>query len=367
MHLVVLFPPHWNWWHDPQPLPEITRLNVTLKEAPQAQPAEPVPPAPALPVPALPEAPVPRPATTSAVPAEAPVFVEPEDPEAPVFVEPEAMDDVPVGMGIPEDGMIFPTRGEMRYIVYRGDQKFEVGRATLQWQINDGRYHLELHTETSGLAALLYPVTADAESVGSFGTGGMQPDAYQLIRDDRAAETVNFNWELQRIDLGEHGEQFLHPGSQDILSLQYQFAYLISLLNIAPLDIDIPPLEIAIRPRRPLEFWVANDKRYELIRFVILGEEIQELPAGLFRTLHLQSEGGNKTIDFWLAEDYRMLPVKTRFTDKNGDIYEQALSEVFIEPDAQESIEPDAQESIEADSEPPALPSERIQTPLPLR
>ena len=324
-HLVFLFPPHWNGWHEPQALPETMRLNVTLKEAQAAQPMLP-PAAPVLPAP--PEIPVPAPATIPAVPVDVPPLVEP----VPPLEKPPLLEDLDTAvlvqedrMAIPEDGVILPSRGVMRYTVYRGDQGFEVGRSELQWQIDDGSYYLNLHTETSGLAALLHPVTADAESRGHFSAEGLRPDRYRLAREDKESEDVTFIWEMGRIQIGARNPQPVHPGSQDILSLQFQFAYM-----LAPLD---TVFGARFGARKALEFWIANDKRYELIRFEILGEEVLELPAGIFPTLHLQSVGGNKKIDFWLTNNDQMLPVKTRFTDKNGDIYEQALSEVHFEFD----------------------------------
>jgi hypothetical protein len=332
LHLLILFPPYWRWHHSPS-LPEIARLDVFLKETPPAQPVLSPPPLPAEP-PALPVPPqiasVPAPVVEN-VPS--PVILDPPS-ETPFTPEDETeMADTirEDGAGIAEsveentttqsNDMLRPSSGTMRYTVYRGDQGFEVGRATVQWQVGDGRYRLGLHTETSGLAALLYPVEAYAESMGSFDSGGLRPDRYMLESNDgEPAETVEFYWETRQIQIGQRDPEPLHSGSQDILSLQYQFAYMVS------------PLSAAIGWHAPLEFWVASDKRYRLMRFDIVGEEILELPAGRFLTLHLQSVSNGKMIDFWLAEDYQMLPVKTRFTDKNGDIYEQAVREIALEP-----------------------------------
>jgi hypothetical protein len=319
-HLLFLFPPHWNGWRSQKPLPEMARLDVILKKAPPAPPPSvpSVPPPPAPPVPPRADpAPDPAPVPPPLVPVsrvETPPI--PED-EAEASESEEARD----GGAVQNEGMALPPSGTMRYTVYRGDQGFEVGRAEALWQIGDGRYRLGLRTETSGLAALLHPVEAYAESVGSFGADGLRPDHYILTPGDgESAESVEFYWEIEQIRVGRREPEPIHPGSQDILSLQYQLAYMLS------------PLDDAIGPRAPLEFWVANDKRYRLMQFTLLGREILELPAGQFLTLHLQSISGGKTIDVWLAEDYRMLPVKTRFTDKDGDIYEQAVQEIVIEP-----------------------------------
>jgi hypothetical protein len=305
-------------------MPEIARLNVTLKELPPAQPAS-APPTSA-PIPPTP------PQTTPTAPADAPP---PTPPTETLETPPDTVASTSAeenAAAIPEADMAFPGYGAIRYIVYRGDQG-EVGRSELQWQIDDGSYYLLLHTEPSGAAALLHPVTADEESKGHIGTEGIQPDYYRLTSTD-TAEIVGFNWASQIIQFGVREAYPIHPDSHDILSLQYQLAHLFSFRNVA----ELPP---------SLEFWVAIDKSYELFRFEILGEETLEIPAGIFRTLHLQSVGNNKTFDFWLPQNYQMLPIKTRFTDNNGDIHEQVISEI----------------SIDASDEPRRLETDPIQLP----
>jgi hypothetical protein len=205
----------------------------------------------------------------------------------------------------------------VRYTVYRGDRGLEIGRATQQWEIAEGRYRLSSVMETTGLAALLRPLRVETQSEGSLGPQGFRPEEYQQKNSKSGEENINFNWEAGQLETSRHPPQALMPGSQDLLSLTYQFAYMVY------------PLSVAIGPKNSVSFWVATGKKYELYHFDIQGSESLELPAGQFYTLHLQAVGSTQT-DLWLALDYLMLPVKIRFTDKDGDIYEQAAREIII-------------------------------------
>ncbi|MDR2626186.1 MAG: DUF3108 domain-containing protein [Zoogloeaceae bacterium] len=238
---------------------------------------------------------------------------------------PEAQDELPSGEGTID---FFPPRGEIRYTVYRGTQGFEVGRAELRWEIEEGRYRLTSRLWTTGLAALFYPVNIVSESVGVISARGLQPEYYQQTRNKDAPERVEFDHAAQQVRIQENPPIEMSANSHDFLSLQYQFAY------------NVLPGSIAAGTRGTLDFWLATHKKYEFIRFVILGEETLELPAGSFNTLHVQSADETST-DLWLAQDYLMLPVRLHFTDKNGDHYEQAAREIRFEKDEAQEPEPE--------------------------
>ncbi|MDR3158820.1 MAG: DUF3108 domain-containing protein [Zoogloeaceae bacterium] len=320
LHLAVLFPLRLDW-QTPAPLPQPMRLNAALTPAPTAPlPASPAPPAPVAPV-ETPSVPSGQTAATSSL-IEAPTAPEadaplPEDAASNLSPVPEVQDDLPPGEGNID---FFPARGEIRYTVYRGTQGFEVGRAELRWEIAEGRYRLASLLQTTGLAALFHPVSISSESVGNISARGLQPEHYQQTRNKDAPERVEFDHAARRVRIQMNPPVEMNANSHDFLSLQYQFAY------------NALPGSITAGTRGTLDFWLATRKKYEFIRFVILGEETLELPAGSFNTLHVQSADETST-DIWLAQDYLMLPVRLHFTDKNGDHYEQAAREILIEED----------------------------------
>ncbi|MDD3483542.1 DUF3108 domain-containing protein, partial [Azovibrio restrictus] len=218
--------------------------------------------------------------------------------------------------GTPRDaaaGEVFPSTGELRYQVYRGERGLMVGEASQRWEMGDGRYHLWSVIETTGLAALFRPVRMEMESRGSMGPVGLRPEQFLVRRNGSSdQEGADFDWEAGQVRIGDRSPEPLGPGSQDLLSFHYQLAYL-------------PDLEGGVA------FPVATGRKYERYQFDSLGEEQLELPAGSFRTLHLQSLGSSRT-ELWLALDQLLLPVKIRHTDKKGEIFEQVLTQMILGP-----------------------------------
>jgi hypothetical protein len=328
LHLVILFPPGLDW-RIPRPLPEPMRLNITLNRvaAPPAPPRKPPPPGrapvspPVAPAPARTPSPLPDPAPAASVaPDPAPGGPAPENTPVDMESPPPEPSELPEEQAPAEEGDIaFPPKGEIRYTVYRGTQGFEIGRATHQWEFAEGRYQITSAMETTGLASWFRPLRVESQSQGKVGPFGLQPERYRMSNRKSREEQVDFDWENWQLRIGDQPPETLQPGSQDLLSLQYQFAYMVF------------PSSIAVGPRNSLYSWVATSKKYERIPFEIVGPETLELPAGSFATIHLQSIGSSQT-DLWLSPDYLMLPVKIRFTDKDGDTYEQAIREMIVTP-----------------------------------
>ncbi|MDR2364793.1 MAG: DUF3108 domain-containing protein [Zoogloeaceae bacterium] len=321
LHFALLFPMRWTW-RFPAPPPQPARLEAALRPL-SATPSGPPPMPPRQPMPPAPD-PVLLPAASdspAAPPPETPPPVlerataAPED--AAQLPALDVQDDPPF---TEEAADFFSPRGEVRYVVYRGTQGFEIGRAELSWEIAEGRYRLTSLLRTTGLASLFYPISIFSESVGSIGARGLLPERYQQTRDKDAPEEVTFDYAARRIRIDQNPPVEMNANSHDLLSMQYQFAY--STLSASA----------AVGVRGTLDFWLATHKKYEHVQFVIVGEEVLELPAGRFDTLHVQAVD-KTSADFWLALDYLMLPVRLHFTDKNGNHYEQAAREILIEPD----------------------------------
>ena len=203
-----------------------------------------------------------------------------------------------------------PARGVIRFRVDRGDSGFEIGRAYQEWEFAEGRYRLRSVIETTGLVRLLRTVFIEMESLGRYSGAGLQPDVFAIRRDTRKPrERALFDWETMRVKVGGRNEQPLDSGAQDLLSLYYQFGFL-----------DLPATGQASLP-------VATGKKYSTYRLEVLGDEEIEVPLGILRTLHLRAPGDNVT-EFWLAYDYRMLPVKIRHLDSDGGSLVQVATEI---------------------------------------
>ncbi|NTV72045.1 MAG: DUF3108 domain-containing protein [Azonexaceae bacterium] len=206
---------------------------------------------------------------------------------------------------------LLPAKGRMRFVINYGTQGFQVGRAEHSWEFTeDGRYRLTGMTETSGLVALFKPLVFENESSGRLVAGGLQPDTYRTRKNGKDAnENADFDWSTAEVRLSRSGAvQPVSPGAQDILSLNYQLAYL-------------------RQPENGATVGVVTGKKYDRFALDSLGEEEIDIPAGHFRTLHLRAMGDTVT-EIWIALDRHRLPVKIRYTDKKGDIFEQVATEI---------------------------------------
>ena len=250
-----------------------------------------------------------RPLARSKPAPEAPsIAAEPEAPAAP-DVEP-ALADV---TSPPPDPVqpVLPAKGTIRFAIYMGTQGFQIGRAEHRWEFTeDGRYHLFGMTETSGLAALIKTVRFENESRGRLVAGGLQPEHYQSRKNGKDAnENADFDWSATQVLLSRDGQtRTIALGTQDILSLNYHLAYV-------------------RQPEHGATVGVVTGKKYERYALDSLGEEEIDTPAGHFRTLHLRAMT-DSTTEIWLALDHHRLPVKIRFTDKKGDVFEQIATEL---------------------------------------
>ena len=250
-----------------------------------------------------------RPLARSKPAPEAPsIAAEPEAPAAP-DVEP-ALADVTSPPLEPVQPLL-PAKGIIRFAIYMGTQGFQIGRAEHRWEFTeDGRYHLFGMTETSGLAALIKTVRFENESRGRLVAGGLQPEHYLSRKNGKDAnENADFDWSATQVLLSRDGQtRTIALGTQDILSLNYHLAYV-------------------RQPEHGATVGVVTGKKYERYALDSLGEEEIDTPAGHFRTLHLRAMT-DSTTEIWLALDHHRLPVKIRFTDKKGDIFEQIATEL---------------------------------------
>ncbi len=300
----------------PEPLP--LQAEIRLPPPPVPLPAEfpsaPKPPAPPIkkPKPALrqetqaiaPQGEAANTGTAAGTPAETPDETLPETPAAPP--EPQAP---------PPREPLLPASGHLKFAVIKESLGMQIGVAEHRWEFAaDGSYRLRSRIETSGLAALFKPLRQEHESRGRMGPQGLQPEYFRVLRNGQPrGEDADFDWTAGEVLLLRDASRHrLSRGSQDVLSLNYQLAYLSRL-------------------EEGTSVGVVTGKKYERYALDSLGEEEIETPAGRLRTLHLRAAGETLT-EIWLALDHQRLPVKIRFTDKKGDSYSQVVSEFPARP-----------------------------------
>lgn len=288
---------------------EPVALHAELQPPPAAKPpadSKPESKPPAKPRPKAKPAPLARVKPSPNAPA---VAAEPAEPEGAEPVDEPKAEQV----SRPQEPVkpLLPANGVIRFAIMMGTQGFQIGRAEHRWEFTeDGHYRLYGVTETSGLAALFKTVRFENESRGRLVAGGLQPEHYLSRKNGKDAnENADFDWSSPQVLLSRDGQvRPILPGTQDILSLNYHLAYV-------------------RQPESGATLGVVTGKKYERYALDSLGEEEIDTPAGRFRTLHLRAMTDSVT-EIWLALDHHRLPVKIRFTDKKGDVFEQIATEL---------------------------------------
>ena len=306
IHVAALLGPGWTLPGTNEPEQPVTLDAVLAKPVPRAEAAPVSKPAPRPVV----ERPRPQPVLAAAspdqLPVAAPAASAPSMPAvaaapAPALVEPAAP--VPARIGL-------PGKGRVRYVITRGEAGFIVGQTVHTWEHDGLAYKFQSVTETTGLAALFKPARVLQASRGEVTAEGLRPLEFRHERVG-GLDTAAFDW-ARRVVAYAGREDSVAPGAQDMLSMYYQ------LVLLAPREgvVEMP---------------IATGRKLENYRFEVLGEEAVALRAGEWRATHLRTRSGSDTIELWISAELRGLPLKIRFTDRKGEIFDQVADEIDIQ------------------------------------
>ncbi|MCK9989389.1 MAG: DUF3108 domain-containing protein [Rugosibacter sp.] len=204
-----------------------------------------------------------------------------------------------------------PAQGRMRFDISRGERGFVVGQSINTWSHDGAHYRLQNVSETTGLAALFKSAQVVQTSQGEITPQGLRPLSFSNERKGKK-ETASFDWQSHLVSFDGQSAA-LPDGAQDMLSLYYQLALLIASGR--------PPMA-------SINLVIASGRKLENYHFESLGEETitalgQENPA-----LHLRTHTGKDVIDLWIAKTLVGLPLKIRFTDRKGEVFEQLVTEM---------------------------------------
>lgn len=325
-----------NWLQFPAPQPVSHPFEARLLKLPPAPavvvtPAKPPAPAKSSTQPrAVPSPPTPSPQVAAAPPqvffpslesiiADAQV-PEPEMPaeSAAVAAEPPVAAATPAPAALPARNL--PSKGRITYILYLGGDQFSVGKAVQSWEVEGDHYKLGSVAETTGIAELFRSQRLNYISAGKITAHGLRPQTFLMSRTRRgrteAARAV-FDWDSAKIMLGRAPDQrmlALPANSQDLISFMYQFSL-------------APP-----QPGRT-RVSITNGSRLETYELEVLAQEKIDTPLGVLSALPIKQvrQTGDESIEVWLATEYRYLPVKVRFIDREGNLSgEQVVSEIQI-------------------------------------
>ncbi|MCX7168139.1 MAG: DUF3108 domain-containing protein [Rhodocyclales bacterium] len=244
-------------------------------------------------------------ASVPPAPSAAPVETPPAPSAGDIAAGPAGgMTPAPVPVRIP-----LPVKGRVRYVITRGEGGFVVGQNLHTWEHDGLTYRLQSVAETTGLAAIFKPARVVQSSQGEVTTEGLKPHEFRHERVG-GLDTASFDWTRGVVAYAGR-EESVAAGTQDMLSMYYQLVLLAPKSGV----LDVP---------------IATGRKLESFRIEVVGEEAVALPAGERRATHFRIRSGNDSIDLWIAPDMRGLPLKIRFTDRKGEIFDQLAEDIDI-------------------------------------
>jgi len=206
-----------------------------------------------------------------------------------------------------------PARVFASYDLIRNGQQIGVVEETFE-QTGE-RYSIVSEARATGLAALFVRGTQRVASRGTVTATGLRPEHFEGSRGDDPSRRVSalFDWDARQLALAHDGKTETLPlaaGTQDRLSVMYQFMY----LPVARLG--------------SIEFEMTNGSKVEHYLYQVEGKETADTPLARFATIKFSKRrsGDENSAEVWLAEERNYFPVRLVIAELNGDRLEQVLT-----------------------------------------
>ncbi len=205
-----------------------------------------------------------------------------------------------------------PERVEITFEISFGQMKLGVGEDRLK---HDGKqYEVYSDTVPKGIASLFID-TIRRESKGSVTEDGLRPASFIERGRKKGIRAAEFDWTNNRLQL-THGESKqvvdLPQGSIDMVSLPYAFAF-------------------AGKIPDAFSIHVTDGRRIKEYEYRIIGRERIKSALGEIETIHVQRRfdpSSKRSFEFWVAVEQHYLPVRMRFTDKKGRLFESVVTSI---------------------------------------
>lgn len=211
-----------------------------------------------------------------------------------------------------------PENIQLTYkLSYKG---FGVGETHESFVQTGSQYKLTSESKASGILRALFPDKINISSSGNVSKEGLRPTRFEQRRGKDASKTrtAAFNWDSNSLEMkydgGDGATVELKPGSQDALSIIYQFMF-------APLK------------EGTSKVFMTNGKQLEQYEFRKVEEISLDTPAGTFDTVHVAriSAPGETRTDVWLAKDKNYIPVRVLVVEPSGDKIERLLTNLSLQ------------------------------------
>lgn len=194
-----------------------------------------------------------------------------------------------------------------------------IGTITEQFESDGASYRIVSDTKPIGLAALLQRQPLRFSSTGQVVRDGLHPSQFEARRaaNDAPQVSAEFDWSQGHLVLKHSGRSesmSLPAGTQDRLSVMYQFMYL--------------PAERL----RQLDFPMTNGRKLDRYRYRGTPEIEIDTGLGRLKTLHLvkQREPGETVSEVWLSPQHYNFPVKLLVVERDGVRFEQVIQSLEV-------------------------------------
>ena len=223
--------------------------------------------------------------------------------------------------------MLFRSRAVRRPAGARIEASYDVttkgvkiAMITEKFTRTDNHYRIESVTKPVGLLALFKPDTLYVVSEGDITAQGLRPQNFVYKRSQETLKNTeaNFDWNQSTLMLNDRYGQRVEPlpaGTQDRLSVQYQFRY-VSFL----------------RDRKDVTMHITNGSKIDTRQYLIHPKQMLTVPLGTLETLYLSTppqETAWKT-EIWLSVENGNFPCQIMVTEDNGDQLTQVLTALSI-------------------------------------
>lgn len=206
-----------------------------------------------------------------------------------------------------------PKSIKLTYEVKRNGKLF--GHVTETFSQNGKQYKLQSITKGIGVYALLGE--RKLVSQGDVTKDGLRPKHFESLQSTSAKKTLinDFDWKARVLNMqvkGEKQQEVLASGTQDLLSVMYQFMYK-------------PPVA------GPMKLAVTTGKRLKTYQYQVSKQAAPLVTeAGQFKVLELVEMDDADAKKIYLATEKYALPVKIVVLD-DGATIEQLITQITIE------------------------------------
>lgn len=212
----------------------------------------------------------------------------------------------------------FPRKIELEYSVLESEGQTVLGWMVYRFEREGDRYRMRLAVDAIGVASFFIKGRYLQRSEGLLTTSGFKPEHFMMRRGRRErTERADFDWPAARATLSDSkGSRVLalQEGTQDLLSVVYQIAFLLGEQESVPTVI------------------VTDGRRFHTAPLEFVGRETVQTDLGPMETIRIRSElkeGWNAQL--WLAPDFGYLLARLRLRDKRGREAEQVLASIKVE------------------------------------